>query len=81
MPALLKHGWSVPGGKFMVQSSLPFSLQAFLPRFLASPHSALCWCEVPYLDWVGTTDMDTMEPFFEAYPLPALLSFPSHDLY
>ena len=36
-PALLHHGWSVNGGKFMVH----------------------------HYDWVGTTDMDTMEPIFE----------------
>lgn len=35
--ALLHHGWSVPGGKFMVH----------------------------HYDWVGTTDMDTIEPYFE----------------
>ena len=36
-PALLHHGWSVNGGRFMVH----------------------------HYDWVGTTDMDTMEPIFE----------------
>jgi len=36
-PALLHHGWTLTGGRFMVHHN----------------------------DWVGTTDMDTMEPCFE----------------
>lgn len=37
MDALLHHGWTITGGRFMVHHN----------------------------DWVGTTDMDTMEPCFE----------------